>query len=92
MEISPINAHSLATHSRVSFVKIKRKQMEKKRCTLKSQVAAKIKITNGSMTEKDHTSLQASRELEQKGKDLDSLVELMREKLPNINNSRKIQC
>ena len=95
MEISPVKAHSLAPHSRVSYVKRKMKQidehLEKKRSTIRSEIATTIKISNGSFTEKDPALLQASKELEQKGKDLDCLVELMREKLPHVNNSRKIQ-
>ena len=65
--------------------------MEKKISTLRSQIATTIKISNGFFTEEDPGSLQASRELEQKGKDMDGLVELMREKLPHVNYSRKIQ-
>ena len=95
MEISPVKAHSLAPHSRVSYVKRKMKQidehLEKKRSTIRSEIATTIKISNGSFTEKDPALLQASKEVEQKGKDLDCLVELMREKLPHLNNSRKIQ-
>ena len=52
MEINPVKVHSLTQHFGVSYVKRKMKQiddnLEKKRSTLKSQVATTRKVSNDS--------------------------------------------
>ncbi|KAG8180983.1 hypothetical protein JTE90_024731 [Oedothorax gibbosus] len=89
MGVSPMKMHSLPSHSKKVYGKRKLKEA-------KRSLATKVSRTLGLSEEDMCDSSDADKDEEiltfkQKAKDLDQIVELLKQKLPTVNRRKKIQ-
>ena len=97
IDVSPVKVHAVASHSKVSYGKRKIQQVQQKleeqQAAIQEKVAKVIDIAPEleALINPVEQLTENLTELKQNAKDLDTLVDLMKEKLIESNRKRKIQ-